>query len=466
MTRTMVDTPAGSMCVETGTGSFIKVEDEKGRNQQISIRADGLQHPIKGWLDKTNPDLVAALEKVRTEWAGRFAYRIDVVRGNGVAAEVPWADLQPIQKFRRLVAIRPELELAQLTPAAALASVGAPAGSAASQAPVGASRPPAPPDAPTPPSAVAAAHRPDAAADHAPRCVSCGESTAGRPVKRVPNGYVHTDTACLEAPFTDPAADPEGGDGKTVLEAGREATAQRAAHRSGGAATDEEAARIAAKADEVAAEAGLYRCPLCQVATNEPRETHEASTTHMGKARQAEHAAELEARRKAQIAQAAQVDDGAHPVKPPAVPLPQPRGPRVAEGRPWEKYNSDGSVNMGSYGMQANTACVNWAQRLVIERVRALAGETGAQAHIDPAQVRSLARTLLTASDRIQANTREDGHIDRMDNSHTRARSALAAALHVYPVPFGADDEVKGKWLDDVAAWAVMLINMAVELDR
>jgi hypothetical protein len=459
--KTMIDTPAGAVAVEYGTGSLKKVLEDKGRNQQLEITADGLQHPVKGWMDKTNPELAAAFEKVRTEWGGRMAYRIDTSRAPDVAADVPWADIPTVKKFRRIVAIRPELELAQLVPAQpAMATAGAPAKSAASPASAAPSAPPA--AAATnhgaPPSqAVTAAHG-------ARVCVSCGEGLAGRPVKKVPNGYVHTDADCLEAPFADKPTTTQWANlvdqpPAQMDQAKAQAIADEAAKAAGVAVT------VGMPRPEGEDDDGVYRCELCAVETSEGREAHEAGPVHQGKARQHAQADDLAARRQANVAEATRFDDAPHPVKLAPVPLPS-RGARVEEGKAWEEFNSDGSVNIGSFRMQANLAGVNWAQRLLVERARIVAGETGTPAAIDPGQLRSLARELLELSDRIQASIRADGRSNRMDNSHTRARSALSTALHVYPVPFGADEEVKVRWREEVVAWAVLCLRMALELDQ
>lgn len=118
------------------------------------------------------------------------------------------------------------------------------------------------------------------------------------------------------------------------------------------------------------------------------------------------------------------------------------RGPRIAEGKPWEALNSDGSLNLGSYAIQAAEGMALLAQDLLVARWRG--GD--AEAPPTPGQVRSLARLLLMAADLAQASARADGHADRMHNSHVRARSAVRAALEVHPVPFGADQEARDAW--------------------
>lgn len=141
------------------------------------------------------------------------------------------------------------------------------------------------------------------------------------------------------------------------------------------------------------------------------------------------------------------------------------RGPRIEEAKPWEPYNSDGSLNLGSYAVGAVEGIVLLAHDLLLERARFLAKAEG-QAPAGPpsrGQLLGLARRLLIAADRIQMASREDGHFDRMDSSHTRARAATRAALEVHPVPWGADPDDLDTWIEQLVVHGALL--MAVVLD-
>lgn len=146
--------------------------------------------------------------------------------------------------------------------------------------------------------------------------------------------------------------------------------------------------------------------------------------------------------------------------QPPAEPTPRPPGPRIQEGKPWEANNSDNSLNLGSYAVQAAEAMVLLAHDLLIARWRA--GD--ASGPPSQGQIKALARRLLTAADLAQASAREDGHADRMDNSHTRARSAVRAALEIHPVPFGATEVELKEWVDALAAYASDLLATVLAL--
>lgn len=151
------------------------------------------------------------------------------------------------------------------------------------------------------------------------------------------------------------------------------------------------------------------------------------------------------------------------PSEPPPVAPPPARGPRIAEAKPWEPLNSDGSVNLGSYAVTASLSMVELAHDLLLERIRDLGGDEVEDLTL--AQVRSLARRLLDAADGAQAAVRGDGRIDRMDASHTRARGAVRTALDLYPVPWGASEVDRTQWVTNLASHAGALIRLALDLD-
>lgn len=138
------------------------------------------------------------------------------------------------------------------------------------------------------------------------------------------------------------------------------------------------------------------------------------------------------------------------------------RGPRMAEAKPWEFYNSDGSINPGSYAYGAAEGMVLLANDLLLARARA--ADNGPFKPPTEGQIRGLSRRLLRAADRAQATLRDDGHVARMASSHTRCRSAVRVALEVYPPPWaGSADELK-QWEANLADHAGVLLRLTVEL--
>jgi hypothetical protein len=75
-----------------------------------------------------------------------------------------------------------------------------------------------------------------------------------------------------------------------------------------------------------------------------------------------------------------------------------------------------------------------------------------------------LTRRLLRASDLTQAAVRSDGHCDRMDGSHTRARAAVRSALEAHPVPWGAEPAELDQWVADLSAYAAVIIRVSLSL--
>lgn len=159
------------------------------------------------------------------------------------------------------------------------------------------------------------------------------------------------------------------------------------------------------------------------------------------------------------------------PYGPVGRPPPEPRrGPRVAEGRPWEEFNSDGSLNLGSYAVGAAEGMVLLAHDLLREHASVDTPDFGGfpppnPAAPTPGQIKALARRLLEAADRAQAGVRDDGRFDRMDHSHVRARAAIRAAVQVHPVPWG-QVEAYDEWVDAMAGYAKVLLRATVELVR
>lgn len=141
------------------------------------------------------------------------------------------------------------------------------------------------------------------------------------------------------------------------------------------------------------------------------------------------------------------------------------RGPRIEEAKPWEPYNTDGSLNLGSYAVGAAEGVVLLAHDLLLERARYLAKSDGIPMADPPkGQLLALARRLLEAADRIQASARSDGHFDRMDTSHTRARAAMRVALEAHPVPWGEAPDVQAAWQCSLVEYGARLMSVVLEL--
>lgn len=131
-------------------------------------------------------------------------------------------------------------------------------------------------------------------------------------------------------------------------------------------------------------------------------------------------------------------------------------GPRVAEGKNWELYNSDGSVNVGSYAVQAGTGMVELAEELLRLRQPEEGDPPGP---VDRKRRNVLAGHLMRCADAVQAAVRADGHANRLDASHARARGAIRSALRIYPPPWTSTDHAR-----DLPIWREHLIGYATEL--
>lgn len=142
-------------------------------------------------------------------------------------------------------------------------------------------------------------------------------------------------------------------------------------------------------------------------------------------------------------------------------------GVKVQEDKPWEPYNSDGSLNCGSYAFATAQRAVSQASRLwrrwLQEAVTPFDSdepEPGNRHDVpDPGKMKALARQLLLAADEAQANVRVDGHYDRMDNSHAKALNAVVDATYCFLPPFGAGGD-----LDVIKAWRAQVVEYATAM--
>lgn len=148
---------------------------------------------------------------------------------------------------------------------------------------------------------------------------------------------------------------------------------------------------------------------------------------------------------------------------PPALPASRPR---VQEAKPWERKNTDGSINIGSLAILAVMDMEEIAVR-ELRTYRAATGKAGAPAIDD---IKMLTARLLMAADRAQQMVRSDGHLDRNDHSHKPCRKAVRMALDFYPVPFDGEPDAlqaaRDQWVCQLADFASELVKAAVSLDR
>lgn len=142
------------------------------------------------------------------------------------------------------------------------------------------------------------------------------------------------------------------------------------------------------------------------------------------------------------------------------------RGARIEEAKPWEPYNSDGSLNLGSYAVNASDGFTLLAHDLLLARAATLARSEGRPpAAPTEDKLRRLTRRLLRAADRCQATARADGRADRMDTSHSRARGCVRSALDAHPVPWDAATAADlDAWEVDLATYAAVLFRVAISL--
>lgn len=427
----------GEVVVETGTGRVDKL-DVAERNAQLGIASDNrnLRDPVTGWIDLDV--LIAAIpfERIGELNGARVRYRIETHRRrettlDEVPFETPVSRMGNRQKTRRVVGLV-VIDAAGLPTSPVAGRFEDPDGvmgpdrqNAAETAQDRRTAPPATDDAPTSPAA--------------PTGGETGEEGEREP------GW--------------------------LAEAGREATAARAAHRE----------PVAGQTDDRPVDD--LECPLNETCEAGPFRTYPEVDAHVRKdhgwvGTPARPPDDPSLRASADASPSPAVDgseerqggvDGGEPQGAPPDPEPSPapaargRG-RVQEGKPWEELNTDGSLNPGSYAFTAAMSAVAKAHELVLRHNRDLASGGPVETPRIPV-VRSIARRLLEAADRVQANTREDGKFDRMDASHTRARGAVYESLDAFPVPWGvgADQAIVDAWLAQLTEHATGLCRLAFE---
>lgn len=360
MAKTLLDTDAGQVKVETGQGVIQEIKQADGkRNAQVIINADHLKFgPVAGWFDTYSDgwDEIQVGMRVR--------YEIRTRRKANIDPAIPLDEIKnPRDKVRDMVKLIPEK-----------------AGRATAA--------PAPTPSPDP--------RPRPSGDGMPPHHSA--PVEPRPIP------VPLKTVCGECGYGPDQCSCDAPSPSTtgVRQAGLDATAQR----------HDLTERQGPTKEELVADATAF------------------------------------------------ARDGGLPIPAP----PRKKGPKIEEGKPWEERNTDGSMNLASYAFGAANGFVQLAHKLVADRIRRLTEEGATAVNLTTSNVESLARYLLIAADQAQAMTRQDGRVDRMDQSHTRARSAVREALWVYPVPWGVDSETRNAWVEQVARHAAELMRIALVL--
>lgn len=448
MAQSLQDTPAGQIRIETGLGR-IKALDHTPpqRNAKVTIDAEHLSLDLTGWVDTHGPLWHDVAEAARL--GVRIGYRIEVHRKAGIDAALPLDEVPNTSKVRDLVDLAAvdgngnPFDPARTNPALG----GAPAGPALD---AGAASPAALPagtvidvdevadvEGPQPSmreaglqataQRLAQRAREAGAAEGdtagGPRCASCNLPLAGSRARRDPVGIVH-DPTCPGEPFEDAPA---------------ELTAAAAAEA-------EAAAAELAGEPEILTDGRVYTCKVagCDWPPAGEDPTRGDLLAHLDEHAEAAKAA-------ARPPEGRPVADGR-------------RGPRVAEAKPWEPYNGDGSLNLGSYAITASASAVHLAHDLLLAKAKVDAAELGHADQVTPAKVRALAALLLDAADAVQARHRGDGRVDRMDNSHTRARGMVRVALDAYPVPWGVDADARRRWVEDLGTYAGDLLEVALQL--
>jgi hypothetical protein len=139
-------------------------------------------------------------------------------------------------------------------------------------------------------------------------------------------------------------------------------------------------------------------------------------------------------------------------------------GPRFQEAKPWERTLSDGvTMNLGSYAVGASAATVEWAYELLVARRRETKPESPVPSR---EQVAYLAELLLICMDLTQEAIRPDSRHDRMDASHTRARGAVRTVVETLGLAWNELPANRDGVRDAIVSQAVMLLELAVKLDR
>lgn len=122
----------------------------------------------------------------------------------------------------------------------------------------------------------------------------------------------------------------------------------------------------------------------------------------------------------------------------------------AVEEKPWEAFNSDGRINVGSY-MVAHAAT---AERFALDHLVGLYSKGGKSAvKVSDemiAQAASLALVLLEMGDAVLVKA-VGGRVDRQKNSYNRCLSLILDAVEKrYPAPVGGNEQAQTEWRETV----------------
>lgn len=454
--------------LETGTGFVSKVEhDPAKRNAQVQITAEGLQYPLKAWVD-TKGAVWADVQRAFDQQV-RIDYRIEVKRARGVAASKPWAELKPKDKLRDLVGIH---RAGQGAPA-----VTPPQAPPTSQHPQAPENPPAGRTAPDPAivssalDALLTARRVgivdevDQAIHDARKAGASQEAIdevlAGRgpaPAQRGPIPPADDEWSTNQGdPATLPAQDP-----RAVLSAALMRLRAMNRGKADDALLEEQRARVV----ELGATLQQLRWAAdLDPATGEPLRQLPAATVngHVDPDRTGPGAPHFPTGENAPGA-------GPRPSPAPSSGL----GTRAALPRGYEDpppykrtYETGplaGQLNPSSYEVGVVLELVGLAQKLLIRRARAIADHDGtpvAAPTLD--EVRDLAQKLMLATDRVQIALR-GGSVDRQSGLYRRVRWAVQESIDWYPWPGAEDLESEHAWHQVVVEHATTTVRVGLDL--
>jgi hypothetical protein len=453
--------------IEDGRGRVTKLEAEPGkRNAKVTIVAGHLREPVTGWADGTDAELVAIVRAALAS-ADEVPYRIEVVRDRNADPSVPIADLPKRSKFRRLVALGPAAAAANDTWGDAAAQTAAAPDPASSPAPApdrpaaAATAPPAGTSGPRPsPVEIALGHlRASVIGDEGAERIRFCETFA--------RDLGATDEQINAARAPRPPA---------PIDADPQAAAARAAELRG--ALKELRAYLVDRVDpdSMPVIAARQRCLELGATVDQMRWAAGLPPRHQPNDQGAALAARVRDPDRVGERAGAPFDGATDAAARPAVAAHSGLGHRgsaprgLADPPPFKRTYEDGplagALNPSSYEVGEVIGLVKLAQRLLIRRARAIAGEEGSVVAPTVEQVHGLARALMLAADRVQVSIRGDGSsVDRMSGLYRRATSAVWEAIDWYPYPGPeADAPAVAGWHAAVVEHAQTTIRVGLEL--
>lgn len=436
--------------VETGVGRITEVKHQAGkRNAQVIFEAQGLREPVTGWADGTDSALAETV-KAYAASLQLVPYRIEVVRDAKAPKDVSIADLPKRSKFRRLVAL----------------------GDAADPWAQSGAAPSAPADVSPPPAEPAAAASAPATDDPD---VSPEDRRAGlENMLRVyaadkVGGKEPREVKASRDMAVDLGATPEDLEAAVEFEVNRRELLRAALRQLRDFAVDriDREGQVWVQQIKACRELGATDDQLRWAQQLPPR----TGTDEVGRAK-LDGVADPD---RTGVRAGSPYDGTVDPATRPAVAAHSGLGHRaaprgLADPPPFKRTYEDGplagQLNPSSYEIGEIVGLVKLAQRLLIRRARALAGDEGTVVAPTVEQVQRLARALMLAADRVQKAVRgESSGVDRMSGLYRRATSAVWEAIdwYPYPGPDAADDALAG-WHAAVVDHAQTTLRVAFAL--